>query len=141
MGQYHVLVNLTKRQAIVPHQLGDGLKLHEQMYSSGGVGAALIVLLAVSNGRGGGDIHSESEVIGSWAGDALAIVGDYAEDRDIDVRLDPEPSSIYDRVTGDNTDPSLPRYRDITLDVRRVLERDGVMKYGEGEGWVERGYA
>jgi hypothetical protein len=43
MGQYHVVVNLTKREFIHPHKLGSGLKLWEQIASgaNGGTGAAL----------------------------------------------------------------------------------------------------
>jgi len=29
MGQYHYLINLDKKQVIHPHQIGNGLKLHE----------------------------------------------------------------------------------------------------------------
>ena len=59
-----------------PHTLGDGLKLIEQAGSGpGGVGSALILLLAASNGYGGGDFDTEDEsgVIGRWAGDRVAI--------------------------------------------------------------------
>lgn len=56
MGQYHVVVNLDKKEFIDPHKLGDGLKLFEQINSHGGTMAALFALLACSNGRGGGDI-------------------------------------------------------------------------------------
>lgn len=53
MGQYHYLVNLTKREYVMPHEIGNGLKLTEQVgwpYSSSTV---LVMLLAASNGRGG----------------------------------------------------------------------------------------
>lgn len=99
MGQYHIPVNLAKREFIHPHKLGAGLKLIEQLSASPGIAGALIVLTAVSNGRGGGDFDNgvryhyaqedytttvdeavarQSEVIGRWGGDAIAIVGDYA---------------------------------------------------------------
>lgn len=96
MGQYHVTVNLDKKQYLMPHKLGDGLKLLEQAGSSGGVSDALLLLLAVSNGRGGGDVvdypdeqrmnYREStipEIIGSWGGDRIAVIGDYAEPTDL----------------------------------------------------------
>lgn len=47
-----------------------------------------MLLLACSNGRGGGDVDLPEEmagyreVIGRWAGDRIAVVGDYAKDRD-----------------------------------------------------------
>lgn len=58
MGQYHITVNLDKREYLNPHELGDGLKLVEQGLSGpGGIPTAIHVLLAVSNGRGGGDYN------------------------------------------------------------------------------------
>jgi hypothetical protein len=33
MGQYHYLVNFDKKQCIHPHQIGNGLKLAEQICS------------------------------------------------------------------------------------------------------------
>lgn len=99
MGQYHIPVNLDKREYIHPHKLGDGLKLLEQAFSANGTAGALVLLLAASNGddgRGGGDFYSPdfTDVIGRWAGDRIALVGDYAEADD----LDPEHRAemIYD---------------------------------------------
>lgn len=89
MGQYHLVVNLDKREYLHPHQLGDGLKLMEQAMSGpGGTGSALLLLLAVSNGeegRGGGDFHVAgfTDVVGRWGGDRIAVVGDYAEASDL----------------------------------------------------------
>lgn len=87
MGQYHLTVNLDKKQYLRPHRLGDGLKLLEQAGASGGVSDALLLLLAVSNGRGGGDVtddnYSSPEIVGSWGGDRIAVIGDYAEAKDL----------------------------------------------------------
>lgn len=113
MGQYHMVVNLDKREYISPHKLGCGLKLWEQLANGdiGGTGGALLVLLACSNGRGGGDFDTgenwngperefprdnthggpmpeeypaiAARTIGRWAGDRIAVVGDYAEDGDL----------------------------------------------------------
>ncbi len=78
MGQYFILVNTTKRQVIRPHAFGDGAKLIE--VASGGLTlAALAVLLADGNGRGGGDVRSADPVVGSWAGDRIVMSGDYAD--------------------------------------------------------------
>jgi hypothetical protein len=38
------------------------------------------VLLADGNGRGGGDLHSEHPIIGSWSGDRIVVAGDYADE-------------------------------------------------------------
>lgn len=85
MGQYHYLFNLTKKEWISPHLLGDGAKLIEQIESSsiGGIQSALMILLSCSNGRGGGDILEDKNVVGRWSGDKIAIIGDYAEAGDI----------------------------------------------------------
>jgi len=93
MGQYHKTVSLTKREFINPHSLGCGLKLVEQIDTKAGVPTALMVLLACSNDRGGGDLDTfhgtplaeiAQEVIGRWAGDRVAVVGDYAKRPDLD---------------------------------------------------------
>lgn len=82
MGQYYIVANLDKKQFLHPHRFTDGLKLLEFGASAGATMTGLAVLLASSNGRGGGDLHSQKEVIGSWAGDRIVIAGDYAEHGD-----------------------------------------------------------
>lgn len=79
MGQYYKIVNVKKKQYITPHTFGDGAKLMEFGMSANGVLAGLAILLADGNGRGGGDLNSENEIIGSWAGDNIVIAGDYAD--------------------------------------------------------------
>lgn len=113
MSQYHYLVNLDKKELVNPHRLGNGLKLREQAFSQYGMHQAVMVLLAASNKggpRGGGDFGIRGEfnehkdlhnVVGSWAGDRVAWVGDYYEPNDIpeydEIDLD-EYSDISDRV-------------------------------------------
>lgn len=82
MGQYHYVCNLDKREFICPHKLGVGLKAWEQMASYGGTTAALFALLICSRERGGGDLQG-NDAVGRWAGDRIAVVGDYAEDEDL----------------------------------------------------------
>ena len=79
MGQYYKIVNIKKKQYITPHTFGDGAKLMEFSMSANGVLAGLAILLADGNGRGGGDLHSENDIVGSWAGDNIVIAGDYAD--------------------------------------------------------------
>jgi hypothetical protein len=57
MGQYHLVVNLDRKEFIHPHRFGDGLKLLEFGCSADGTLTGLAILLACSNGRGGGDLH------------------------------------------------------------------------------------
>jgi len=86
MGQYHYLVNLDKQQVVHPHQIGNGLKLREQTGWHYSTATALVMLLASSSkdgGRGGGDFRAKHLLVGSWAGDRIAFVGDYAEAGDI----------------------------------------------------------
>lgn len=79
MGQYYKIVNIKKKQYITPHAFGDGAKLMEFSMSSSGVLAGLAILLADGNGRGGGDLNSENDIVGSWAGDNIVVAGDYAD--------------------------------------------------------------
>lgn len=79
MGQYYYVVNVDKKEYLDAHSFGDGLKLLEFGASGGGTMLGLAVLLAQGNGRGGGDLDSESPVIGSWVGDRVIIAGDYAD--------------------------------------------------------------
>src|SRR5262245_39522821 len=135
MGQYHYVVNADKREFLMPHELGDGLKLMEFGNSAGGVMTGLAILLAVANGRGGGDLHADGHefesLIGSWGGDRIAIVGDYGEDSDLPTTFDPEPGSIYRRcidgrrvaeeraeLRADGIASTLPLYTDISAQVR-----------------------
>lgn len=80
MGQYYKIVNIKKKQYISPYIFGDGSKLMEFSMSANGVLAGLSILLADGNGRGGGDLHSENDIVGSWAGDNIVITGDYADE-------------------------------------------------------------
>lgn len=69
MGQYHLIVNLGKRQYLSPTDFDDGLKLTEFGNSKGGVLKALASLLLA------GKKTSKK----SWAGDPLVVTGDYGD--------------------------------------------------------------
>jgi len=91
MGQYHVTVNLDKKEFIMPHKLGVGLKLREQLGSLDSTPDALFILLACS---GGGDLgDTDNNMVGKWAGDRIAVVGDYAQSDDLPMMFGAE--SIY----------------------------------------------
>ncbi len=86
MGQYHYLVNLDKKQVVHPNQIGNGLKLCEQIGWEYSTSTALAMLLASAckgGPRGGGDFHALNPLVGSWAGDRIAFVGDYGRPEDI----------------------------------------------------------
>lgn len=165
MGQYHVTTNLSKKEFVHPHALGDGLKLIEQAGSGpGGIGSALILLLAASNGYGGGDFCTADPngVVGRWAGDQIAIVGDHAEPEDL--APEHEAEIVYDLCsTAEEVSEqaihladyakrssqheyaersarlgSRKPYADITPLVRAYLERERIAVYGDGLGWISR---
>ena len=115
MGQYHKIVNLDKKQILHPHKFDDGLKLMEFGQSGQGTMAGLAVLLAASckgGARGGGDVDSESTLVGSWAGDRIAIIGDYCEEDDV---IGMTKEQLMDAYKAENG------YEDISEQVRRGL--------------------
>ncbi len=159
MGQYWIPVNLTKKEFVDPHKLGTGLKLWEQAANHPSTGAALIILCAaMPEMRGGGDFDLEndtqdynaisSRTIGRWAGDRIALVGDYAEKTD----LEPGDKAdlIYTLCTHlediDTEDMIEFRkehclilndfYTDISEDVAAVIEHELQGKF-QGTGWRE----
>lgn len=187
MGQYWILVNLDKKEFIHPHKLGTGLKLWEQLANHPGTGAALIVLCAaMPEPRGGGDFDLEenwhgperdmtlhgtcpgpmppdypavaARTIGRWAGDRIALVGDYAEDSDLPRRFhasriwgkcverghyeynDQAEGAFYQRFTSGRCKyahwvvDKPPEYTDISEDVAAVIEHELGGKY-TGAGW------
>ena len=123
MGQYHYICNKTKHEYLNPHGFGDGLKLMEFGMSMGGTMTALAILLASCNGRGGGDAridpdHPLIEVVGSWAGDEIAIIGDYHEEGDI---------SGWDNHSNPWADED--NWADISAVMRELIEADGCYKF------------
>jgi hypothetical protein len=160
MGQYWYPVNLDKKEFIHPHELGSGIKLWEQLANHPSTGAALIILCAaMPQARGGGDFDLEENwhgpertfpernttpapmpkdyqetaaaMIGRWAGDRIALVGDYAEDTDLSPKKgDPPASTIYGLCSSDE-------WKDITADVARVIEHELHGSFVDGS-WKEK---
>ena len=108
MGQYHVVANTDRLEYLDPRWFGDGPKLTEFGFSAGGTLSALTALLAVSSGRGFGDLHTHTAarpgltgqtewlaecaytpgdadrlMLGRWAGNRVAVIGDYAKETDL----------------------------------------------------------
>lgn len=126
MGQYHYLVNLTKKQYINPHEIGNGLKLVEQIGWDCSTSTALVMLLAASNGRGGGDFCSNSPLIGSWAGDRIAFIGDYAEKGDL--KGSDHADLLMERCYNGE-------FQNISPQVREMMSVEFGVEY-TGEGWL-----
>lgn len=126
MGQYYVIANITKKEFIDPGIFDEGVKLLE--FGSDGRGAmtALAVLLANSNGRGGGDLDLDEEQAreslargvypGHWAGDQIVIAGDYAEKTD--------PGEHFDEIIYNLCDESGSSFRDISQDAKWLICQD-----------------
>ena len=142
MGQYHKVVNLDKRQVINPHNMGCGIKLLE--FSESRVSTALCVLLACSNNRGGGDLNSDNPLCGSWAGDRIAIIGDYWEQDEADRTGIPTWEDMAEEDDEGNPKPS--KFTDISRDVLKVLCEDkwfrdelleSVARYDWGRDWSD----
>lgn len=127
MGQYHFTVNLDKEEFVDPHKIGCGLKLWEQLANHPSTGTALIVLTAVSNGHGGGDLAVD-DAIGRWGGDHIAIVGDYGEEELEVGNCVYTAAKIYEMC-------SLGEWTDISYLVTAVIERN-LRGHYEGEGWM-----
>jgi hypothetical protein len=78
MGQYFMVVNTDKKEYLMPHDFGSGLKFLEFTSDSCGVLTGLAHLLGQSSdpsGMGG----ANPEITGRWIGDHVVIVGDYDE--------------------------------------------------------------
>lgn len=107
--------------------MGDGLKLMEQALSGGGgTGSGLLLLLAASNGdcgRGGGDYRQEDPngIVGRWAGDRIALIGDYAKLEDLPEEFDAD--LVYDLCRGSSS-------QEIAQDLRDYAMED-MERYGQ----------
>lgn len=124
MGQYYVVANLDKKQYLNPHRFGEGIKLLEFGADAGGTMTGLAILLASSNGRGGGDLRSDSPVVGTWAGDRIVIGGDYAEPGDPGEPAVGEAAPItYEAAYGEGSD-----WEDVSDKVIAALLDDRYLK-------------
>jgi hypothetical protein len=126
MGQYDVLVNVDKKEMVVPHGLGLGLKQYEHIGEFNGTLAdAMYILMMTSPARGGGDFPS-TNISRRWAGDRVLVLGDYTEDSD--VPSIPNVGSLYAESES---------YTDITDLVAEAFEQVFRLKFS-GEGWKKR---
>jgi hypothetical protein len=126
MGQYHVLVNVDKKETVSPHGLGLGLKQYEHIGEFNGTLAdAMYILMMTSPARGGGDFPS-TNISSRWAGDRVLVLGDYTEDSD--VPSIPNVGSLYNESES---------YTDITDLVAEAFGQVFRLKFS-GEGWKKR---
>lgn len=116
MGQYHKLVNITKKEYVNPYSIGLGAKHLEGVGFEGSMGDVMY-LLSIAQGnerRGGGDAEGHN-YLGRWAGDEVVVVGDYYEENDDN----PKFKGLY-YVDEDK------KYKDISSSIRGMLTK--VMK-------------
>ena len=143
MGQYHYLVNLDKKQFVHPHQIANGMKIAEQIGWEYSTATVLVMLLASSSkdcGRGGGDFRAKHSLIGSWAGDRIAFIGDYAESSDIpgsDAALISQAVAAAcnpNKVKNQENDGN--QWSNISAEVREMMMAEFGIRY-VGDGWLK----
>jgi len=112
MGQYFTIFNIDKKEYLEPYWFGHGLTLPGIARTPGGVMAGLAILLACS----GSGRYVDGPIYARWAGDRIAIVGDYFQG---DVAGCPFDEDTWCRAT-DQQDV----WVDISEHVRHTLESD-----------------
>ena len=112
MGQYHKLINISKNEFVVGHDIGINLKHYEQIGFEGSMADVLYCLMIAQGDdrRGGGDV-SGHKFIGRWVGDQVAIVGDYYEEK----KDNPKYRNLYHIVDDDR------HYKNISPSIRSML--------------------
>jgi len=154
MGQYWMVVNLDKKEYVNAHRLGCGIKLWEQLANHPATGTALLVLLAaMPQRRVVGDLDDADgkadkgyaevakRTIGRWAGDRIALVGDYGEAGDIPSMPDLNAGDVYQachnpREFDGEADVPKEFYTDVSADVRAVIAHELGGQYVEENGFV-----
>ena len=101
MGQYFRLINYDKKEFIDPDKLGGGIKLWE--WCANNATRIFPFLLRKSTGFGGGDIQKDYKMAGHWAGDRIALVGDYDESGNYD-KAEKEFADISEQIRKDFND-------------------------------------
>ena len=112
MGQYHKLINITKKEYVVGYDIGILAKHYEQIGFEGSMADVLYCLMIAQGNdyRGGGDV-SGHKLIGHWTGDQVAIVGDYYTEEGDNYKF----KKLYDIVESDR------HYKNISPSIRSML--------------------
>jgi hypothetical protein len=80
MGEYFVICNLDKKELISPSGFGHGNKPGDFVQNArGGVLSGLLELLLLGGSFSAID-ERQRHIVGRWAGDRIAIIGDYFSD-------------------------------------------------------------
>ena len=119
MGQYYIIVNLTKGEYINPHDIRCSAKLREMTM----FGAYLLGLLTNDNGRGMGD-YEEHPIWGRWAGDRIVVAGDYGDKGEW---LTDAAKSLKRELKEEEVDMTLYEYiRKFGLSITKLLPDEGM---------------
>lgn len=113
MGQYHILVNLDKKEVVSPEGLGLGLKQYEHTACEGSLSDAMYLLVMSSPANGGGDFPLVENISGRWCGDRVVVVGDYTTQESAPEI--PYAETIY-QIANET-------YKNITPDIRSAFEK------------------
>ena len=114
MGQYHKLINITKKEFVVGYDIGILAKHYGQIGFEGSMADVLYCLMIAQGNdrRGGGDV-SGHKFIGRWTGDDVAIVGDQYTD---DLGDNHKYHCLYNIVETDKD------YKNISPSIRSMLK-------------------
>jgi hypothetical protein len=108
MGQYFRLINYDKREYVDPWRLGGLAKLFE--WCANRQAGVIPFLLRKSDEGGGGDIQRDYHTAGRWAGERIALIGDY------------DSSEDYESAEREFTDIS----RELGLEYNDFIEAEGL---------------
>jgi hypothetical protein len=131
MGQYFYLVNVDKKQFIHPHQIGNGLKIGEQL---GWKYSTEVVAKLLASERS--DIHP---LIGEWRGDHVGFAGDYGSSAAVEDYPLPETFADHEAVEAiyhacQECEEAPATWTDISAAVREMMTAVFGIKYDD-EGW------
>ena len=120
MGQYHKLINIDKKEYVTGWDIGIFAKHLEQVGYDGSMSDVLYILMIAQGNerRGGGDIDGH-DIIGSWVGDRVAVVGDYFDEENV----------LYTSIVSEYNFPSNGAESVVT-----VLGGEGIFEDATGEG-------
>lgn len=98
-----IIANFDKKEYISPQRCGEDSTLKAVYLSYEGILQILAILLADGNGRGGGDLITESELIGSWKGCRIALIDEVVTDSKLS---EPglEDTPLHKQITSLGTD-------------------------------------
>ena len=97
MGQYHMLVNIDKKEYVDPWGFDGLAKAQEELHNKI-TPAGLFFLMVCPAARGVGDFD-EGEYAGRWHGDRVVVLGDYFEADDFEGAADLDWSTIREEWT------------------------------------------